>query len=212
MKNTLHISAAILFLLGAFFLGVTNSDRAYADDLSDAMASAGNAASEQAMGAASEASGNATQAALDAANAVGNAQETLSALGLGAPAHSTTAGIDRNDPEVQWIETVGSKDVVMTEIDKKTVVISIKGSGDVVVAGQCQLLLIDTMGSGDIDAKNLHSGDVKISSMGSGDSMVRAAGSLEINIMGSGDVVYFGTPEKIAKRVAGTGSVVRGSD
>ncbi|NTF17962.1 DUF2807 domain-containing protein [Agrobacterium rubi] len=104
-------------------------------------------------------------------------------------------------------DLTGSGDVVMAEINQKSVSINVQGSGDVHLSGTVEKLDIKVMGSGDVHAKRLQSKDLTISLMGSGDVDAHATESVNVSLMGSGDVNVTGSPTKVRSSAMGSGDV-----
>lgn len=75
------------------------------------------------------------------------------------------------------IDLDGSGDIVgeKVEVSGKTK-ISVSGSGDVRIVGQTEVLKVEVVGSGDVDAAELDAGDCEVKVMGSGDVNVNCKG------------------------------------
>lgn len=104
------------------------------------------------------------------------------------------------------IDINGSGDVNF-ETDATSMDISIDGSGDMDLDGTTDELFIDINGSGDIHAFGLRTTDCYININGSGDCEVDVYGVLDVDISGSGDVTYSGTPTSFIANNNGSGSV-----
>lgn len=85
--------------------------------------------------------------------------------------------------------------------------IKVSGSGDIELRGKAENLSVSLSGSGDIDLQKLRSQNVDCRVMGSGDVDVYAEKNLKVNVSGSGDVTYAGSPRVVEKIVQGSGSV-----
>lgn len=88
---------------------------------------------------------------------------------------------------------------------------SVSGSGDISAEGNCNEMSLRIAGSGDFRGKTFKAEIAKISIAGSGDAEVFASKELDVAISGSGDIRYWGNPEKVNKSVAGSGEVRKGS-
>jgi hypothetical protein len=106
----------------------------------------------------------------------------------------------------------GSGDIQLGSIEANTVNAQIAGSGDVVVQdeGRANVLEVAVMGSGDVAMKGVAARVGKVTILGSGDVEVRVSESLEAEIFGSGDLLYYGEPET-STSVMGSGEVTRKS-
>lgn len=104
----------------------------------------------------------------------------------------------------------GSGDVVLP-IETKDLEIKINGSGDVAIEGYTKDAEISINGSGDINAKELQAQDAEVKINGSGNVRLTVSNHLEATISGSGDVTYYGNPEKLEIKSLGSGNVEKGS-
>lgn len=89
-------------------------------------------------------------------------------------------------------------------------ILNISGSGDAELSGHCRSLEIRITGSGEVEAKDLKSEVVRVRIAGSGDADVFALKELDAAITGSGNVSYWGNPEKLAKEINGSGTIKKG--
>lgn len=87
------------------------------------------------------------------------------------------------------IDLDGSGDIIgeAAQVSGKTK-ISLAGSGDVRIAGRSDVIEVDLVGSGDVDASELETRDCDVQVVGSGDVGVNCSGSMRSRAMGSGDV------------------------
>jgi len=83
----------------------------------------------------------------------------------------------------------------------------ISGSGDITLSGTADDASYSISGSGDIHAADLQGRRVTVEISGSGDARVHATESIDARIAGSGDIVYSGHPAKVARKIAGSGSI-----
>ena len=114
--------------------------------------------------------------------------------------------------EIQ-VRVNGSGDITFKDMDRVEVFeVIINGSGDVDFSGpisEANLLSVNINGSGDVDARAVPSRRVKVGIFGSGDVQAHALERLDVEIYGSGDVVYLGDPLKVKTATEGSGSVRR---
>ncbi len=115
-------------------------------------------------------------------------------------------------------KTITSKDFKITNngsghIEVKVSVdemnIENNGSGIILVKGATQNLEVDSNGSGIVDANDLEAQEAKVTNNGSGKVSIYVENKLEIELNGSGDVVYSGNPKDFTQDVNGSGDVVR---
>jgi hypothetical protein len=124
----------------------------------------------------------------------------LSGSGSVRASHITTQDLD--------IDIGGSGDVTIGSLTAQKLVVALSGSATCAVSrGKVSRQGIDISGSGEYRAPKLESQAVEAEISGSGHATVWARESLSVNISGSGEVDYFGTPGKITKEVSGSGSV-----
>lgn len=110
-------------------------------------------------------------------------------------------------PQLAGISIRGSGDVDVSGINGETFSASISGAGDVTASGTVGKVDASIRGSGDLKLGELQAKSASISIAGSGDVTVNAAEELSVSIAGSGDVKYKGSPSKVSKSIAGSGSV-----
>lgn len=84
---------------------------------------------------------------------------------------------------------------------------NISGSGNMVLNETTEILDISISGSGKVNAFGLATEECYVSISGSGDCQVLANGLLDVNISGSGNVVYDGNPTSFNSNASGSGSV-----
>jgi len=87
-----------------------------------------------------------------------------------------------------------------------TVAAAIDGSGGVSLGGSARTVRFEIDGSGGIDAADLPCVDARVVIRGSGSVTLQATGTLDVDIDGSGDVRYRGSP-RLTVRDTGSGRV-----
>ncbi len=85
--------------------------------------------------------------------------------------------------------------------------IMIAGSGRVELSGETDLMLINNAGSGSVYADRLTAQNVEVSIVGSGDVDVTALRRLDVSILGSGSLRYYGDPENTTFSILGSGRI-----
>ncbi len=100
----------------------------------------------------------------------------------------------------------GAGDVRLDDVDLNALAVSVAGSGDVAARGHADSVGVVIEGSGDVDLSGVQAKQAAIRIHGSGDVTVSPAETLDVDLDGSGDVRYRGSPQ-IKKRVRGSGSV-----
>lgn len=112
---------------------------------------------------------------------------------------------------MEAIGIAGSGDVLAPSISARELAIHVSGSGNVLLGGKADSLIVDISGSGDVRAGKLETQRAQVSIAGSGDVTLWAKQALDVSVAGSGDVRYYGDPA-VAKKIAGSGSVRRAGD
>lgn len=112
-------------------------------------------------------------------------------------------------PDVTKIELAGSGDMSLSDVKNESLEIELTGSGDIHASGISKKTVLSLTGSGDIDTKGLQSELSKVEILGSGDITVSPKQSLEAEIMGSGNVTYFGDPQDVKKEITGSGRIIK---
>jgi predicted small secreted protein len=102
----------------------------------------------------------------------------------------------------------GGVDVTAEVNDLRT---KINGSGDINISGKVSTHKGQINGSGNFLGSDLLSEETKININGSGDAKINAGSMLDVTIVGSGNVIYEGTPT-IRTKITGSGEVSKRKD
>ena len=103
----------------------------------------------------------------------------------------------------------GSGKVSFLQLNADSITVHVAGSGDVSLAGQATNQNIQSDGSGTVEATGLASTTAKVTVSGSGDVHVHATLSLLVELLGSGNVTYSGSPE-LEVSANGSGKISKG--
>ena len=114
-------------------------------------------------------------------------------------------------PSLSDVSISGSGSVKVTNLSGEEFSLSISGSGDAEIDGNVVELSISVSGSGDVDTRNLEAEDADVRVAGSGDVTVYASKRLKAHVSGSGDIDYYGNPEKVSSHVSGSGTIQKHS-
>lgn len=110
-------------------------------------------------------------------------------------------------PQISDVEVSGSSDIsTVGNFNFDDLRIDISGSSDLFLAGSAKNMNIKISGSGDIRAFEMPADTAKISISGSGSGQLNVKKLLDVNISGSGDLIYKGDPS-VSSRVTGSGKV-----
>jgi len=111
---------------------------------------------------------------------------------------------------LEGVQIDGSGAVITTGIDGTDFRADISGSGAVDVEGTLSgLLSVSISGSGDFDGDSLAAPNGRVDVSGSGHAVVNVTDTLEVDLSGSGDVEYIGTPSD-QREESGKGSESKG--
>ncbi|MCR4029216.1 MULTISPECIES: head GIN domain-containing protein [Flavobacterium] len=95
-------------------------------------------------------------------------------------------------------------------VDANNLALNVSGSGKINLKGTANNFSTKLSGSGNIDATDLKSKIVEAHVSGSGNSKVTCNESITARVAGSGNIKYFGNPEKKDAKVAGSGTITKG--
>lgn len=101
----------------------------------------------------------------------------------------------------------GSGGLAVEHLQADRVSVDVMGSGSVVLRGAAPRQTIKITGSGGVDAAELAGAEVNVRTLGSGATSVWAEETLSVEIMGSGDVRYGGSPT-VTSRSRGSGRLL----
>lgn len=87
----------------------------------------------------------------------------------------------------------------------------VEGSGWMKLTGSSIRNELELTGSGEINATNLESNESKTDLTGSGRIVLKVKDSLNVNITGSGEVIYLGEPKTFLENIKGSGKVQKKS-
>lgn len=93
---------------------------------------------------------------------------------------------------LEEVSTSGSGDIYVSQIHSACVELDTSGSGTIFAAGAVDCALLESSGSGGIDALELTAREAEIEVSGSGDVRLTVTGHAEVDISGSGDVLLAG--------------------
>jgi len=123
---------------------------------------------------------------------------------------SMPISVTLQSPSLSRLTVSGSSDVVLRAIDTDKLIITLTGTGDISAEGKVKSLSLDVVGSGDVNFKNLAADRAEVKLSGSGDIQLTSLDELSVVLIGSGDIVYYGGPENINKKIVGSGDFISG--
>lgn len=110
-------------------------------------------------------------------------------------------------PELRGAWVTGSGDITVHGLDSPALETGVSGSGDISASGTVGEVDAVVTGSGSIDLSEVMAKQAEAMVTGSGDIEIYAEESLDATVTGSGDISYRGSPEKVNRKVTGSGSV-----
>ena len=112
-------------------------------------------------------------------------------------------------PTMKFINT-GSGDLAFKVYSEELNIVN-SGSGNIIIQGVTRDLTIDNRGSGEVKTDMVKTENAVVDSRGSGDVWLHAASSLQIQLSGSGNVLYRGEPQNLQQENTGSGNIRRAS-
>lgn len=133
--------------------------------------------------------------------------EKISAVSLAGSGNLKTK--DQIKSETFAAKLAGSGNVNLN-VDSNNFELNLSGSGDVILKGSADKFTSKLAGSGNVNASDLKSKNVEANVAGSGNSIVNCEGNLTARVSGSGNIKYFGNPDKRDVKVSGSGNITKG--
>lgn len=112
-------------------------------------------------------------------------------------------------PEMR-IEQSGTGEITFRLMSQKTDIVH-SGSGRILLNGATNELNIECTGSGKLELDTFRAENVSIEHSGSGDVSVQSHSSLDVQLSGSGNVLYRGEPQNLQQENTGSGNIRRAS-
>lgn len=106
------------------------------------------------------------------------------------------------------VNSSGSADIEIMSLLADTLVIVSSGAGDVTASGNVERLRLEMSAAGGVDTRELQAASAEARIGGSGSATIRVSDFLRAQLSGSGNLLYFGSPE-VEQTVTGTGHVER---
>jgi hypothetical protein len=103
----------------------------------------------------------------------------------------------------------GSDTVKIEGLDTGKFSVAMSGSSEVELSGKANNLNAEISGAGKLEARDLKTAETGLNISGSGAADVYASEKLQVEIVGVGEVNYYGNPKKIDKQIIGVGNLNR---
>ncbi len=118
--------------------------------------------------------------------------------------------IDVFSQGIQEMSLEGTSTVKLDDIKTDQLTLNISGTVDVMATGKAETLKLIIQGTGDVMVRHLDSDVVTVELDGTSNVEVTAHTKLDANITGVGNILYFGSPQKISKQILGVGDIEAG--
>ncbi len=93
------------------------------------------------------------------------------------------------------------------ELQANEVMAEQEGSGNILLKGNTNSIAIENDSSGSCDAQNLIANEAEVNLSGSGTVSVHATKQMNLQLNGSGSIIYSGQPEKLNTKKDGSGEI-----
>lgn len=113
-------------------------------------------------------------------------------------------------PALESLEVLSTSNVELISLNARSFSLNVEGTGDIRAEGKVETLDVTARGTSTIDLTKLRAETAHIRISGTSDLHVFASDTLIVEIEGTGDVIYYGQPKTIRKRILGVGSVEMG--
>lgn len=111
-------------------------------------------------------------------------------------------------PILEQFSNKGTSNITISEVGPtETFTLKNEGAGDIVFSGTSTELIIENEGSGKLSGFEFYSTNCDLTIIGSGDVQVNCNTTLSVNIEGSANVYYKGSPS-INSEIKGSGEVI----
>lgn len=104
-------------------------------------------------------------------------------------------------------EIQGAGTIELENIAGETLLLQINGSGSITAEGEVKRLVSEVNGSGALRLSSLRAAEGQVTVNGSGSADVRVTARLTLDVNGSGDITYYGSPREIRSNVHGAGTI-----
>lgn len=115
--------------------------------------------------------------------------------------------IEITSDKLEEINLIGSGDFAFYNMKQPKFRAILRGSGDIILSGWVDSFIAELKGSGDISSKDLISNDLNVSVHGSGDITATALDHSRSKIIGSGDIVIYGSRKNADVHISGSGDI-----
>ncbi len=112
-------------------------------------------------------------------------------------------------PTVERISLSGAIDLSIRGVNNADLAVSLSGSGSVRASGKTGSFTAEASGASTIDARELRSKKVRAKISGACEAVIHAEESLDAEISGAGELIYYGDPARVSRRISGAGELIK---
>ena len=109
--------------------------------------------------------------------------------------------------EMMAINSSGANDLKLSGLQSDHFGLSLRGAGDVNIAGKVANFNLSLSGTGNVDASKLVTKNTRVMISGAGKASVYVTEKLDASISGIGGVTYYGDPDVVTREISGMGSI-----
>jgi hypothetical protein len=114
--------------------------------------------------------------------------------------------IDELSADNLTISTSGTGSISIGTLTATDLVVNAEGTGDIKLAGKVETQEISRVGTGDYDASDLESKTANVEAIGTGNVVIWVLDSLDVEITGTSEVSYYGSPN-VTQNITATGKL-----
>ena len=111
---------------------------------------------------------------------------------------------------INRIAASGTADIDVSKLDNDRFALDINGAGRVKAVGKTQDFAADLTGASSLQAKGLKTRKTTLQVSGSGEAVVFVSQELNAQVIGVGNITYYGNPEKVNRNILGVGNIQSG--
>ncbi len=111
--------------------------------------------------------------------------------------------------DIEHMSISGSTTTTITNVNNTQLDVDIQGASELSITGKTKTFKVNLAGSANLNAQHFQSEITKISVQGAGDAIIVANKQLSVDIIGTGNVTYYGTPANIVKNIIGVGEIIK---
>ncbi len=112
-------------------------------------------------------------------------------------------------PNIETISLSGAIDLSIRGVDNSNLGVYLKGSGSVYASGRTAVFVAEASGASNFNARDLECGTVRVKISGASEAVVHAAETLDAEISGAGELIYYGDPKTVSKKISGAGELIQ---